>query len=116
MNEKSKRQTDGHIGRQVNVRLKDADAERLDRLSAKHGGIAPTIKAALKALEGSNELTNADLLATLAARLKTDAEQNPKTERDIARDMPKTEIAPKSVKPNLLVTPPPRKIKDIDKA
>lgn len=112
----AKKQTDGHLGRQVNVRLKDEDAARLDRLTAKHGGVASTIKAALKALEGSNELTNAELLATLAARLKTDAINEPKTERDIARDMPKTEIAPNSVKGNLLVTPPPRKIKDIDHA
>lgn len=103
MNEKSKRQTDGHIGRQVNVRLKDADAERLDRLTAKHGGIAPTIKAALKALEGSNELTNEELLSTLRARLTSTKSGN------IDRE---TDFPPKSVKQNLpsqkIITPPKR--------
>lgn len=66
----TKKQTDGHIGRQVNVRLKDEDAARLDRLTAKHGGVASTIKAALKALEGSNTLTDAELISMLKQRLE----------------------------------------------
>jgi len=113
---KSRRQAIAQGRKRLSAILSAEGSERYARLKDAHGSEAALIEAALKALEGSNELTNADLLATLAARLKTDAEQNPKTERDIARDMPKTEIAPKSVKPNLLVTPPPRKIKDIDKA
>jgi len=110
MNEKSKRQTDGHLGRQVNVRLKDDDAERLDRLTKKHGGIAPTIKAALKALEGSNELTDAELISTLKQRLESKQEKKQRDiDRDIDRDRPKTDQPKILSSPNRIVTPPPKR-------
>lgn len=110
----AKKQTDGHLGRQVNVRLKDEDAARLDRLTAKHGGVASTIKAALKALEGSNELTNAELLATLAARLNPQTDK--KTTRDIATDTknnPHTEEHRNVSSGKFIVAPPQRKNKDL---
>ena len=105
----TKKQTDGHIGRQVNVRLKDQDAERLDRLTAKHGGVSATIKAALKALEGANELTNAELVATIAARLK---DEDPKEASNLTVSRTGSPISPNPVKENQTrtnISTPPRR-------
>lgn len=83
MTDKPKKQTDGHIGRQVNVRLKDEDAARLDRLVERFGGVAPAIKAAMRALDGANTLTDQDLLDMIAARFKAaKADETPKSVKE----------------------------------
>lgn len=59
-----------HLKKQLAVRLDDESHRRLTRLAKRFGGKAATIEAALKLLDGQNEMTNEELIATLKRRLK----------------------------------------------
>ncbi len=54
----------------MSLRLSADEMKLLDRLAAKHGDKTKAIVAGLKALDGSKEPTNAQLLAMLKARMK----------------------------------------------
>lgn len=59
-----------HLKKQLAVRLDDESHKRLAKLAKRLGGKAAAIEAALKALDGQNEISNEELLATLRRRLR----------------------------------------------
>lgn len=92
-----------HTKKPISLRMTEDEAALLDRMAAKHGGKSAAIVQGLKRLEGSNDLTDAELILTLKQRLERTTE---KKDRDIDRDNPKTDPHQILSSPNRIVTPP----------
>lgn len=58
-----------HLKKQIAVRLPDDAHKRLTKLAKRFGGKAAAIEAALKTLDGQNEISNEELIETLRLRL-----------------------------------------------
>lgn len=67
---KSRRQAVAAGRKRLSAILSAEGSELYARLKERHGSEAALIEAALKALEGSNELTDAELISTLKQRLE----------------------------------------------
>jgi hypothetical protein len=59
-----------HLKKQLAVRLSDDAHKRLAKLAKRHGGKAATVEAALRALDGQNDLSDDELIDRLRSRLK----------------------------------------------
>lgn len=59
-----------HLKKQLAVRLSDESHKRLAKLAKRLGGKASAIEAALKLLDGQNDISNEELIETLRRRLK----------------------------------------------
>lgn len=99
-----------HTKKPISLRMTDEEAALLERMAAKHGGKSAAIVQGLKRLEGSNELTDAELISTLKQRLESKQEKKQRDiDRDIDRDRPKTDQPKILSSPNRIVTPPPKR-------
>ena len=58
-----------HLKKQLAVRLDDESHKRLAKLAKRLGGKASAIEAALKLLDGQNDISNEELIETLRRRL-----------------------------------------------
>jgi predicted DNA-binding protein len=59
-----------HLKKQLAVRLDDESHKRLNRLAKRHGGKAATIEAALRLLDGRNDMSDEEAIEWLRSRLK----------------------------------------------
>ena len=106
---KSRRKAQDEGRKRLSAILSADASERYTRLKERHGSEAALIEAALKALEGANELTNAEILATLAQRLNNQGLKTPATSGTLT---PETRVPPDPVKgnqPPLKISTPPKR-------
>ena len=59
-----------HLKKQTAVRLSDESTRLLAKLAKRHGGKAAAIEAALKKLDGENDLTKDEIIAWIDRHTK----------------------------------------------
>lgn len=59
-----------HLGTQKSFRFSDEDLKLLDELARQHGGQKAAVMAGLRALKGRGTVSDDELLALLAKRLR----------------------------------------------